>query len=178
MSPLGWLGVALQVGGLVLAGLGLADAWRNFGPGEPFLAPVRRSLALAGGWLARLARRVLRRGNVVVIVGAGELKLSGSLEGRGRIGFGPLPKHDVTAAIAILEQRTRELREAIASVDERTSGRLDASDAKAESVERRLAGEVSRLDLADRRIASGGVRLAAIGLGATAAGMILQAFAT
>lgn len=179
MTPIGWMGVVLQVAGLVLAGIGLADTWRQFGPGEPFLAPVWRLLAQVRAGILRarseLYRRIRRRPrDTVVGVGAAQLRIA-TFRARARVQFGRLAKHDAPAAIGELDQRTKILMDAIADLQERVADDADASSARLGAIDARLSSEVARLESVDREIAVGGVRLEALGLVIVAGGTMLQA---
>ena len=162
----------------MVAAVGLANTWRDFGPGEPFLATVYRGWARLRGTLSDLARRILRRHDRVVASLESAVAIASASRARVRVQYGNLAKGDVVAAIGVLERRTRELRDAITTLDERTADQLETMATHAAEREAYQAREVARLEAADRQIAAGGVRLAAVGLFVVAAGIILQAIAT
>jgi hypothetical protein len=172
----GWLGVVFQVLGLVVAGVGLADSWRQFGPAEPFLAPVHRSIERVVRGLSDATRRALGRPrSTTVRVGAADAAVGIASNASVKVRYGPVPTGDVEAALEILTRRDQELRSAIEDLGDRLAETSSGSTAQIGALTHRVEDDVARLEATDKRIASGGIRLAAVGLGAAAIGTFLQA---
>ena len=174
---LGWIAFALQTIGLLLAALGLVQTWAEFGRGERFLPALPRPIVLVLSRVAAAVRRVLRRPRAVVAHAglAGAVGASGSV--RARVLYGRLPKHDATAALAILEIRVKDLRKSIDDYRDKVDDELLELRALLVSLERDLRSEARRLEARDQRVATGGIRLEALGIALATLGTVLQPFA-
>jgi hypothetical protein len=182
MGFINWIGIALEVVGLAITGVGLWGTWREFAPpNEPFLRPVveptRRFLTVARVSVETLTRRLLRRPPRPIVIGVGSVQAHASAFGRAsvRIGYGAL-SNDVQAALAELHGRTQELMDMLAKTGERLADESEAREKAVTAMREELGRSFSRLEAREQRIAVGGIRLQSLGLLLVAFGLILQSW--
>jgi hypothetical protein len=172
------LGVVLQVAGVVLAGAGLWQTWRQFGPPEGLL-PARRLLAEAWSGLKDLSRRVATRLGVKRKGRTEDLRATmagaGRMSGRVRVSFRSLPSDlPVRDALAELDDRTRRIAEQLANLQEAIADERGQAERRHEDLADQLRATRAHLEERDRLVAVGGVRLEALGLFLVGLGLTLQ----
>lgn len=172
MELLSWIGVGLQVVGLVVTGFGIAATWREFATEslfEPIAVPSRRVWA----WVKS---RLLGR-PVPVPEASGRLPLTVSATGRGFAPFRTLPKDQMVAeSISELDERTRDLLKQLKSLDGRMTDEAKALRAEIDSARRTIETELETLRHSDREVATSGIRWEATGLALVALGVVFHAF--
>ena len=172
-------GLVLQLGGSVVAALGLLAIWREAaGPGDRFLASVtlpvsrtrRRLTAAALGWLRR--RGWVRTPPPRVAQGRGTADVAFSTDSaRASAGHAPLAD-DLSDAdkIAVLDQRTRAIAEWVGRTDSQLFARLEAQGPRHTELQQRIdrdaAEQAAQARKRDKRDARRGVwGLIAVGVG-------------
>lgn len=182
MGFFNWLGVALEVVGLAISGVGFWGTWREFAPpNEPFLRPIveptRRLLTAAWVKAETFMRRLLRRRPRPVVITVGSVQMRASVAGRGtvRINYGAL-SNDVQVALAELHRRTQELMDMQSMTGERLAAESEAREKAVTGMRTELERSFSRLEAREQRIAVGGIRLQSLGLLLVAFGLILQSW--
>jgi hypothetical protein len=174
------IGTTVEVVGLFVALAGLLRTWRDFAPkGEPIYGRELRLLQALGRRLrtalAEIRRRVTRspRGRHIALEAA--ISGTGELNVTVRRGYGPLLS-DLSAAeaMAVLDQRTRELMDRI----EDASGAAREEGARAAAAERLLEKRVAEVASSAasniQRVATEGLRIELFGLALVAIGLVLQ----
>lgn len=181
MGFINWVGVALEVCGLAMSGVGLWGTWHEFAPpGERFVGPLvdttRAALAAVRAKVKTLVRRLLRRPPEPIVVqvgGVGVLTSTGRVSVR--LGYGNL-SDDVAAALAELHRRTQDLMDRHTQVDEKLADEAEARGLAIKEIRAEFASAVGRLEAREQRIAVGGIRLQSVGLLLVALGLVLQAW--
>jgi len=181
MGPVNYAGVALQIAGLAISGVGLWRTWREFARTEdrflgPVIDPVREAFAAFGVMAEAFVRRALRRPRMIVaeIASAQGLVIS-SARANVRVGYGS-PPNDVPEALAELHRRTQELMAMFSKVDERLAKENEDRDGAISAVRSEVDAAVKRLDARGQRIAVGGIRTQGLGVFLVALGLVLQAW--
>jgi hypothetical protein len=180
MGFINWLGVAFEVVGLSISGIGLWATWHEFAPAnEPFLRPLvdptRAAFTALRVNLETLARRVLRLPPKATVIHAQTLQATASVAGRLslRLGYGNL-SDDVQAALAELHRRTQQLMDMHSRTDERLADERAAREQAIKVMSDELAASVGRLEGRGQRIAVGGIRMQTAGLFLVMFGLMLQ----
>lgn len=164
------IGVALQVIGLAVTGVGISRTWSQFGD-EPFWEFIADPARKTWRWIQT---KVLRRHKTAT----GEAHIvmpAPSISARGRVGWGGLPD-EVSDAISELDRRTRQLLERVQDAQEGLVDGLMALRSELDWVRKEVTEEVETLRDSDRQVATGGIRLEALGLFLIALGVVLQGF--
>jgi len=178
MTVLNYVGVALQLAGVLISAAGLVATWREFAPpGERFFAPVVDPLVLlvrtAFSWSADAARKILRRpiqGKVASVQMGATVTATGSLGMT--VTIAPLPQ-DTRAALVALHERAQMLTDMLMD----TRGRIEEEFAARANEDERIREEqrlaVAKLESIDRSLAIGGLRTQAFGVFLTVLGIVL-----
>jgi hypothetical protein len=175
------VGIAIQSVGILLAGWGFLETYREHDPdGRGFwsfyVAPAAERGLGALQRTAMLARRLLRRPRPVrVAVGSASLSLSGTLRARGLVGFTPLDASDLSAAVQELERRINDVNSRMGRETGRLDDELDAERQAREDLAAALEATAQELRQRDARVATGGLRKAVTGLLLNAGGLLLIA---
>lgn len=179
MGPINWLGVAFEIVGLAISGVGLWQTWREFAtPNERFLGPIvdgtRAAFSAGVAAVESLVRRILRRPAkpIVVQVGVADMALTTDRLSV-RIGYGSLSS-EVQTALAELHRRTQELMDKHTRVDERLAGETEAREEAMRAVKEELARSLASHESREQRVAVGGVRTQSAGLFLVVLGLVLQ----
>ena len=163
------IGLALQLVGLLVMGLGVWRTWREFAlPGENLVEPITRAGRAAWTALVQrteaLWRRILRRPR----------RVEAHAEFASAVGMAArLQASDLTSAVLELERRVGQLVDRLADVDERVQDEREADLVAVAELRERLAGAIADLEARDRRVALGGLRLEMFGLFLTALGLVV-----
>ena len=174
------VGIAVQSVGILLAGCGFLETYREHDPDGRFWSFYTAPAAERGrGALQRtetLVRRLLRRQRPVrVAVGSASLTLSGSIRARGLVGFTPLDASDLSAAVQELERRINDVNSRMGRDTGRLDDELDAEKQAREDLAAALEATAEELRQRDARVATGGLRKAVTGLLLNAGGLLLIA---
>lgn len=183
MTITNYLGVALQVLGVVISSLGLRSTWREFAD-ERFFAfvidPGREALhAVVTGVVAaisRLSRWIFRRPRDAVVVpltGVAAVASVGSLSAR--VQFGALPP-ERDKALEVLHERTQRLMDMLMASREQVEKEAAARAASIASLHDELGAEVARLERRSAHVAVGGIQAQSLGLFLVAIGLVLTAW--
>jgi hypothetical protein len=166
-------GLALQIVGLLVLGIGLWKTWHEFAEGEHFRDPyVTRARALVR-WLDYRLRRLIGRPRPINLEGRAASQFGMSSSGLGVVGWPPLPK-TTRPALNELERRIDEVSNRVASVQTELGAETTNRDDADKALEARLTGEVGRLNVRTKRVAVGGIRWQATGLLLLAVGLVLS----
>ena len=179
-DALNMAGIALQVGGVLVAGVGVWRTWREFGAGESFFEPitslaywmVARSRSLARRIATRLGRKPAPQTISIQGIGSAEAFGSATL----RVGWPPLPT-DGELALAELHRRTKLISEGLANAEERLGQAVQVNRDEVAALRRRISEVADQLGHQSRRVAIGGLRYQALGLFLVSAGLALQGIA-
>jgi len=179
MGFVNYLGVALQVVGVVVSGLGLWTTWREFAaPDNRFFAPVidptREVLGAMKARAGTIVRRIFRRppkDKVIVLTGVSAVAFVGRLGAR--LGYGDLP-NDPQGALAELHRRTQQLMDMLGKDSERFDKEATDREADVHAMRSELAAALRRFEERSQRIAVGGLRPQFVGLFLVVIGLVMQ----
>lgn len=172
-----FVGIALQLGGVVLTIIGARTVWRDIAsPDDRFLAPFIR----AGQWIDSKWRRLLRllglRGHTQVLIGqaaeisviAGDLRVTRS--------FAQL-RDDLTTqqALQTLDDRIREVQALAYDQAYEVEQRIKKAVEELAAEQVRAQQDAEAVAKRERRTAVQGLRLEAYGFAFLTAGTLVQA---
>ncbi len=172
-----WIGLIIQVVGLVVTGIGVRRTWREFSA-EPFWDPLVQRGRRLWAWITATLRRVFKRPRTLRAEGAGTVKAVVEVRAVGRAGFRTIPSDQpFEEAISELDERTRHLLDQIADARQHYDGEFRTFRSDLGSLQDEVRRVEAELGESDRRVAISGLRLEALGLFLLAIGILLQGVA-
>ncbi|MBQ0853396.1 hypothetical protein J8N05_35100 [Streptomyces sp. BH-SS-21] len=178
------ISIAMQVGGLVMAAVGLSNTFRDVAaPGERFFATVLATVlgVVRRLWTGfkRLCRRLLGRPRPTVVHGLGaamEINFAGSA--RGIVTFGPLPDpaQDADAFKAAVEERLNRVFTLAQDVQYDLGRETKAREQEDRKIGNDLEARLTARDEESKRATIRGLREQTIGFFFVAFGLVVQSY--
>lgn len=180
MKALRWIGLALQIVGVVIAATGLWLTWREYGRDRSFWGPIVRLFRQGWAWSKERAIRLWvklgghRSATVHAVTGTatGTFKLSGTV----RVGWASPPDIEADPSGFALEmtRRADALHETVQVLREQLAAEEKARSIALESLQSNVVTAASVNEQLTRDVAVGGIQLEAFGVFLVAVGILLQ----
>jgi phage-related tail protein len=179
MTGINVAGVALQLSGGLVIGIGLVTTWREHRAEDDAAARFMRRLRATERRLSAAARRqldrILRRPRrTIALAGTAHGSSAASMNARGRSQYRMLPADALTrAALEELDLRTRDLMTRLSDLGDRQVDEAAALRKEIAEVAGQFKDESDRLERLSRHVATGGIRYELAGVALAAVGQVL-----